>query len=123
MKPILSDAQLQKAGTFIFTHGRLLERQLYAYFFQDGTREACLKALLAYQNPDGGFHYTSPGNGTEPWGGGSSYASMTAAGIWALYCCGLDATDSRIVAGKNWLFAQTDYHNHNPGNIFDPDLF
>jgi len=61
MKPILSDEQLEKAGTFIFQHGRLLERQLYAYFFRDGTLEACIKALLAYQNPDGGF-----GNGIEP---------------------------------------------------------
>ncbi|UCE17675.1 MAG: T9SS type A sorting domain-containing protein [Gemmatimonadota bacterium] len=86
-----------------------------------------LNAAIDYvsncQNPDGGFHYTSPGNGTEPWGGGASYASMTAAGIWALYCCGLDAADSRIIDGKNWLFAQSGYHNHNPGNIFDPNLF
>jgi hypothetical protein len=61
MKSILSDEQLEKAGTFIFSLGRLLERQLYACLFQDGTKEACLKALLAYQNPDGGF-----GNGIEP---------------------------------------------------------
>ena len=61
MKPILHEKQLEQAGTFIFTHGRLLERQLYATFFQDGTVQACLKALLAYQNPDGGF-----GNGIEP---------------------------------------------------------
>jgi hypothetical protein len=61
MKPILSDTQLEKTGTFIFQHGRLLERQLFAYLFQDGTKEACIKALLAYQNADGGF-----GNGIEP---------------------------------------------------------
>jgi hypothetical protein len=61
MKPILSEYQLEKVGTFIFQHGRLLERQLFAYFFLDGTKEACIKALLAYQNTDGGF-----GNGIEP---------------------------------------------------------
>jgi hypothetical protein len=61
MKPILSDEELEKAGEFVFQRGRLLERQLYAYLFQDGTLEACVKALLAYQNPDGGF-----GNGIEP---------------------------------------------------------
>jgi hypothetical protein len=61
VKPILSQEQLEKAGTFIFQHGRLLERQLYAYLFQDGTQKACIQALLAYQNADGGF-----GNGIEP---------------------------------------------------------
>ncbi len=40
---------------FIFKSGRLLERQLFEYHFRNGTRQACLKALKAYQNDDGGF--------------------------------------------------------------------
>ena len=56
-----TDNLVEGAGDFIFRHGRLLERQLYAHFFQSGTVGACLRALLAYQNPDGGF-----GNGIEP---------------------------------------------------------
>jgi hypothetical protein len=61
MAPRLSHKQLAQAGNYVFQHGRLLERQIYAYLFQNGSCEACLKALLAYQNPDGGF-----GNGIEP---------------------------------------------------------
>jgi hypothetical protein len=57
----LTRSQLAAAKTLIFREGRLLERQLYRYIFEDGTHQACLNALLAYQNPDGGF-----GNGIEP---------------------------------------------------------
>ena len=59
--PILTDEQIQKAGGFIFRNGRLLERKLFEYFFENGSKQACIMALLAYQNPDGGF-----GNGIEP---------------------------------------------------------
>ncbi len=57
----ISEKQLQAAKQFIFKHGRLLERQMFEYFFGKGTQLACVNALLAYQNPDGGF-----GNGLEP---------------------------------------------------------
>jgi hypothetical protein len=58
---ILDDEQDNKVKDFVFRNGRLLERKLYEYFFENGTQQACIKALLAYQNPDGGF-----GNGIEP---------------------------------------------------------
>jgi hypothetical protein len=53
--PILTDEQIQKAKTFIFMNGRLLERKLWEYFFENGSKRSCINALLAYQNPDGGF--------------------------------------------------------------------
>ena len=59
--PALIDDQIQRVKTFIFKNGRLLERKLFEYFFEDGDKQACIKALLAYQNTDGGF-----GNGIEP---------------------------------------------------------
>jgi hypothetical protein len=58
---ILSNEQIQSAKRFIFQNGRLLERQLFEYFFGEGTKQACVRALVAYQNADGGF-----GNGIEP---------------------------------------------------------
>jgi hypothetical protein len=58
---ILCDEMIAKAGALIFREGRLLERKLFECFFGSGTRLACVKALRAYQNPDGGF-----GNGIEP---------------------------------------------------------
>lgn len=57
----LPPASLDKAKDLIFRQGRLLDRQLYCYGFESGRREACFKALRAYQNDDGGF-----GNGIEP---------------------------------------------------------
>lgn len=57
----LSSVQLQKSKAFIYKNGRLLERKLFEYFFENGSQQACLKALSAYQNEDGGF-----GNGIEP---------------------------------------------------------
>ncbi len=50
-----------KAETFIWTNGRLLERRLFAFYFKDGSAEAVKRALLAFQNADGGF-----GNALEP---------------------------------------------------------
>ena len=52
---------LAQAYDFIFKNARLLERQLFAWIFEGGSREAVLHALLAYQNADGGF-----GNALEP---------------------------------------------------------
>ncbi len=52
---------LAQARDFIFKNARLLERQLFAYIFEGGSRDAVLHALLAYQNDDGGF-----GNALEP---------------------------------------------------------
>ncbi len=43
------------ARTFIYTHARLLERQLFAALFESGSTIAVKTALRAYQNADGGF--------------------------------------------------------------------
>ena len=58
---ILSGEQWQAIQQYVYRNGRLLERQLFECFFGKGSSEACLRALHAYQNPDGGF-----GNGIEP---------------------------------------------------------
>lgn len=58
---LLSDEAIKRSKTFIYEKGRLLDRKLYEYIFSGGELKAVLKALLAYQNPDGGF-----GNGIEP---------------------------------------------------------
>lgn len=51
----------EKAKTFIWKHGRLLERRVFEYFFFRGSSEGIVTALKAYQNDDGGF-----GNALEP---------------------------------------------------------
>ena len=52
---------LEPAKTFLLNNGRLLERHLFAYLFEDGSRTPVLNALKAYQNENGGF-----GNALEP---------------------------------------------------------
>ena len=52
---------LESAQTFILSNARLLERHLFAFLFQQGSADPVRTALLAYQNPDGGF-----GNALEP---------------------------------------------------------
>ncbi len=52
---------LDRAHDFIFKNARLLDRQLFTCLFGGGSQQAVLQALLAYQNPDGGF-----GNALEP---------------------------------------------------------
>lgn len=58
---LLSNEAFSRSKEFTYQNGRLLERKLFAYFFESGSRQGCLKVLLAYQNTDGGF-----GNGLEP---------------------------------------------------------
>ncbi len=52
---------LERAKTFIYSNARLLDRRRFQFLFEDGTSAAVIRALRAYQNPDGGF-----GNGLEP---------------------------------------------------------
>ncbi|MEF3312034.1 prenyltransferase/squalene oxidase repeat-containing protein [Paenibacillus sp. GYB004] len=52
---------VDKAGSFLYSHARLLDRKRYEYHFERGTKEAVIQALRAYQNADGGF-----GNALEP---------------------------------------------------------
>lgn len=44
-----------KAQTFIYRNARPLDLARWQYHFENGSPEAVLRALAAYQNPDGGF--------------------------------------------------------------------
>ena len=57
----MNSTVFSRAEEFIWKHARLLDRQLFAYHYKGGSRQAVLDALRAYQNPDGGF-----GNALEP---------------------------------------------------------
>ncbi len=57
----MSTTRLEKAQSFIWNNARLLERQYFSFLFDDGSRQNVLRALVAYQNSDGGF-----GNALEP---------------------------------------------------------
>ena len=51
----MSQNILERAEEFIWQNARLLDRQLFAYYFKRGSDDAVLAALQAYQNADGGF--------------------------------------------------------------------
>ncbi|RLG61838.1 hypothetical protein DRN84_02950, partial [Candidatus Geothermarchaeota archaeon] len=65
---------------------------------------------------DGGFIYQP---GSTIWAGGRSYASMTTAGLWGLYTCGVSRTDGRVMDAWEWI--ENNYHidqNYPIGNQF-----
>lgn len=57
----LSQADLQAAKCYLFAHGRKVDQQLFAYYFEGGQAASVIAALVPYQNADGGF-----GHGLEP---------------------------------------------------------
>ena len=61
MAKTLSRAAFDRAAQFMREEARPLERALFAYYFEKGSRTRVLAALVPYQNPDGGF-----GHGIEP---------------------------------------------------------
>ncbi len=48
----------EKARTFIYRNARPLDLARFQYHFENGEKEAVLKALSYYQNEDGGFGHT-----------------------------------------------------------------
>ena len=114
---LVSSEQLERSKRFIFEQGRLLERKLFEYFFGDGTRAACIRALRAYQNEDGGF-----GNGLE---GDLLCPDSTAIGAeTALYVLEMLGTRCGEMVERlaRWVVAnQTDEGTipHPPRGLFD----
>jgi hypothetical protein len=114
---MLSDEQINSVKDFVFRNGRLLERRLFECFFENGTPQACIKALLAYQNPDGGF-----GNGVEPdllCPDSTAIGAETAMFVLDI----LDDHDAELIKGlTRWTVAsQTDAGiiPHPPENMFN----
>jgi hypothetical protein len=52
---------LNAAADFIYLHARLIDRHRFAHLFRGADAEPIVRALRAYQNPDGGF-----GHALEP---------------------------------------------------------
>jgi hypothetical protein len=54
MDTIVTNA-IVRGADYLKQHGRQVEKSLYAFFFDQGSAEAVIDALSAYQNEDGGF--------------------------------------------------------------------
>lgn len=57
----MGSSKLRSIRTWLIRNGRALDVARWYYHFEDGSAQDVLKALAAYQNPDGGF-----GHGLEP---------------------------------------------------------
>ncbi|MDR2646921.1 MAG: hypothetical protein LBB67_02190 [Oscillospiraceae bacterium] len=53
----MNNEAFEKARTFIYRNARPLDIVRFQYHFENGSKEAVLTALAAYQNEDGGFGY------------------------------------------------------------------
>ncbi|MFW9820898.1 MAG: hypothetical protein ACFFE5_14920 [Candidatus Thorarchaeota archaeon] len=113
----IDENQFKKIKEFIFRNGRLLERKLFSYFFENGSINEVIKALVPYQNLDGGF-----GNGIEPdllCPDSTAIGAETAMYIFDL----LEDIDNDIIEQLfNWIIKEQNeegYINHPPKNIYN----
>jgi hypothetical protein len=113
----IDEKQIKKIKEFIFKNGRLLERRLFSFFFENGNKDDVIKALLAYHNLDGGF-----GNGIEP---DLLCPDSTAIGAeTAMYILDLlEYVDNNITDQLfNWIIKEQNeegYINHPPKNMYN----
>lgn len=54
----LSKENYERVKDYIFREGRELEKAMFQFYFQGGSKEAVLLALSKYQNEDGGFGHS-----------------------------------------------------------------
>jgi len=113
----IDENQIKKIKEFIFKNGRLLERKLFSYFFENGSINETIKALVAYQNSDGGF-----GNGIEP---DILCPDSTAIGAeTAMYILDLLEYVNNEITDQlfNWIIKEQNeegYINHPPKNMYN----
>ncbi|MBB4825166.1 hypothetical protein HNO89_002395 [Sporosarcina luteola] len=94
MVNLLAKEQAAQAVKFLKEEARPLEKALFELDFEDGSPEAVLRELQAFQNEDGGF-----GNGLEPdFQCPASSALATTIGLQHLAHIGAD--DSNIVVQR-----------------------
>ncbi len=113
----IDEKQIKKIKEFVFKNGRLLERRLFSFFFENGNKDAVIKALVAYQNMDGGF-----GNGIEP---DILCPDSTAIGAeTAMYILDLLEYVNNEITDQlfNWIIKEQNeegYINHPPKNMYN----
>lgn len=88
----LSTEQYQSAVEFLTTKARPLEKALFEFEFENGSRSRVLEELKKYQNEDGGF-----GNGLEPdFRCQASSALATTIGLQHMIRIGADESEPMV---------------------------
>jgi len=99
MAHTLSQDRFEAARHFVATNGRALDAALLAQSLGQGSAEAVMVALIAFQNPDGGF-----GHGLEPdTRSPASTAIATSIGLRLLARVEAPARHPTVVSAIDWL--------------------
>jgi hypothetical protein len=107
MAHTLSRARFEAARNFIETNGRPLDLALLRHGLGESSAEAVMVALIAFQNPDGGF-----GHGLEPdMRSPASTAIATSIGLRLLVRVGAPARHPTVVGAIDWLEGALDREN------------
>jgi hypothetical protein len=105
MTVLLSNAGFHKACAFVEDQGRPLDAALLRHDLGEGSAEAVLAALAAYQNTDGGF-----GHGLEPdLATPASSAIATSVGLRFLRHIDASGRSSMVKAALDWLETTFDW--------------
>src|SRR5580698_3617316 len=95
----LSRAQFDAACGFVEANGRPLDAALLRHRLGRGSAEAVMVALIAYQNPDGGF-----GHGLEPDTRSPASTGIAASiGMRLLVRLGAPARHPTVVGAIEWM--------------------
>jgi hypothetical protein len=103
----LSADRFEAARRFVLDKGRPLDGALLNFALGEGSPEAVMVALIAFQNPDGGF-----GHGLEPdTRSPASTAIATSIGLRLLVRVGAAAKHPTVVGAIDWLDGALDQDN------------
>ncbi|WP_261178574.1 hypothetical protein [Anaerobacillus sp. CMMVII] len=95
----LSERQWFNASSFLKTRARKLEKALFEYEFENGSKENVVKELVLFQNSDGGF-----GKGLEPdFRCEHSSALATVIGLRYLTSIGIEETNEVVKNAVDFL--------------------
>jgi hypothetical protein len=112
----LTKEAFNRAREFIYTTARPLDRNLFAFLFEDGSRDDVVEELSKFQNSDGGY-----GNGLESdIRLKASSPMVTSVGLQ--YCEDIDATSEEEIVSKaiEYLISTYDQeHEYWPSTFLD----
>ena len=95
----LTNNAFQNAKSFIYNHGRELDKRRYEFHFENGSAESVLEVLATYQNEDGGF-----GNSLEPDLRTTVSSAIATTGAFQIFKeIGVNTEDSIVKRGIQYL--------------------
>ncbi|QTD39698.1 hypothetical protein [Sporosarcina sp. Te-1] len=100
----VANEQAMQAAKFLTEKARPLEKALFEFDFEDGSPEAVMRELQAFQNEDGGF-----GNGLEPdFTCSASSALATTIGLQHLAHIGADESNQMVQRAIDYVLQSFD---------------